>query len=109
MLWSAAAQALSIWPNLVEIETQPGQEATVVFEAYNNDLTQEIGLTYVEDLVQSRDDDRVLDLFMLGREDRRKLPLTFVIEKTKEFYICFTQESRSLYARSCSRVRATVS
>jgi len=99
--------ALSIYPNQVEIESNIGDEVTITFEAYNNDKSQEITLALVEDLTKSKEDETILDIFMLARDDRRKYPLYFIIEKSKEFYICFAQESRSFYARSCSRVIVT--
>ena len=108
LFFPVSAYALSIFPNMVEIETRKGEEVTITFEVYNNTKPQEITLSYVNDLTDSREDEQIIEMFMLARDDRRKFPLTFIMERSKIFYICFAQDTRTLYARSCSKILVEV-
>jgi len=106
LLIAGTAQAVSIYPNVIELEGQPGAIASVQMEVYGHPSYETIEFVKVESI---RDDnDQVLATFALGSEDRSFVPIDIVIPNiAKEYYICAVlKNSQSMRLRVCSLVRA---
>jgi len=108
MMFAGTANAVSIFPNVIEVHGKPGAIASVQMEVYGHPSYETIEFVKVESI---RDDnDQVLAEFILGSEQRSYVPIDIVLpERSKEYYICAVlKSSQSMRLRVCSLVRAIV-
>jgi len=108
ILVASTAQAVSIYPNVIEVQGEPGAVASVQIEVYGHPSYDKIEFIKAESIRE--DNDQVLAEFVLGTEDRMFVPIDIVIpNKSREYYICAVlKSSQSMRLRVCSLVRATV-
>jgi len=108
LTFAGTAQAVSIYPNVIQVEGKAGSIAPVQFEIYGHPDYEKIEFVQAESIRE--DNDKVLAEFVLGTEQRTFVPIDIVIpDKSREYYICAVlKSSQSMRLRVCSLVQATV-
>lgn len=102
------AQAVSIFPNRINLTGKAGTRANVQIKIYGH--AENVTVEFIKSVDLTSLDDQILQTFELGREAQFIIPVDFVLTESKEFYLCAVlKKSESMRLRVCSAVRLTVS
>lgn len=103
LAWVVAADAVTIYPNVVTISGKAGTSKAINFKVYGHKSSVPIEIVKATDLRSV--DDKVLTKFILGAEQQRVVPMNIAIKENTQYYLCAVRaKSESMRLRTCAQI-----